>query len=84
MVQLQGTNVGPESFVSLDLVREVGFLADHYGQLPVHGPGRRLTQHEPETVALFHLFAVLDDNGGVVVYHVDIWVDEPPDPPNGL
>lgn len=65
-------------------MREVRFLGEHYDALPFHGPGRRHTQHEPETVALFHVFAALDDGGTVVVYHVDLWVDEPPEPPDGI
>ena len=84
MAQLERSTVSPESFVSLDLAREVDFLADHYDVLPAHGPGRRHTQHEPETVALFHVFATLDLDDAVVIYHVDIWVDEPPDPPADL
>lgn len=79
--QLAGSTVTPERFVAQDLVREVAFLEEHYVGLPDDGPGRRLTQHEPETVALFHVFALLDDDGIVVVYHVDVWVDEPPEPP---
>ena len=82
--QLQGSRVSPEAFVSRDLVRELDFLAEHYGTLPRHGPGRRHTQQEPESVALFHVFAVIDDDDAVVVYHVDIWIDEPPPPPDGL
>lgn len=70
-----------EQFVQLDLVRELTFLADHYDTLPmaIGAPGRRHTQHEPETVALLHLFADLRDDDVVVVYHLDIWIDEPPD-----
>ncbi len=82
VAQLAGSSITPERFVSLDLVPERSFLEHHYDELPAHGPGRRYTQHEPETVALFHIFAVLDDDGAVVVYHIDIWVDEPPEPPN--
>ncbi len=82
--QLAGSAVTSESFVTQDLVREVGFLEEHYDVLPISGPGRRHTQHEPETVALFHVFAALDDAGTVVVYHIDIWVAEPPEPPSGL
>ena len=67
-----------------DLVRELEFLSENYESLPRHGPGRRHTQQEPATVALFHVFAVLDDDGAVVVYHVDIWVDEPELPPEGF
>lgn len=76
--QLRGSPVAPEIFVGRDLVRELEFLVDHYDTLPLHGPGRRYTQQEPATVALFHLFAVLADDGAVVVYHIDIWLHEPP------
>ncbi len=79
--QLDGSPVPPERFVAEDLVRELHFLAENYGTLPYHGPGRRHTQQEPSTVALFHVFAVTDDDGDVVVYHVDIWVNEPELPP---
>ena len=78
--QLAGSTVRPEQFVAQDLVREVAFLEENYDLLPISGPGRRHTQQEPETVALFHVFAALDDADTVVVYHVDIWVDEPPEP----
>lgn len=80
--QLDGSRVSPEVFVVHDLVRELEFLSEHYETLPPHGPGRRHTQQEPATVALFHVFAVLDDDGAVVVYHVDIWIDEPERPPD--
>lgn len=66
--QLEGSSVSPESFVASDLAREVRFLADHFAELPVHGPGVRHTQHEPEIVALFHMFAALGSDGSVVVY----------------
>lgn len=82
--QSAGLAVTPERFVADDLAREVGFLEEHYDGLPVDGPGRRHTQHEPESVALFHVFAALDDDGDVVVYHVDVWVDEPREPPDGF
>ncbi|MEM7325494.1 MAG: hypothetical protein AAF531_20575 [Actinomycetota bacterium] len=84
VAQLIHSSVSPERFVALDLVRERLFLETRYDDLPAHGPGRRHTQHEPATVALFHVFAVLDDDGAVVVYHIDIWVDEPPEPPEDL
>lgn len=82
--QLAGSSVSAQSFVALDLVREVEFLAEFYDSLPRHGPGRRHTQQEPSTVALFHIFAALDDAGAVVVYHVDIWLEEPGTPPEGF
>jgi len=59
VAQLEGSAVGPEVFVSLDLARGIDYLADHYDALPANGPGRRHTQHEPETVAPFHVFATL-------------------------
>ncbi len=47
-----------------------------------HGPARRLTVHG-RTVAGFHLFGVDDTedprNGAIVIYYIDIWVDEFPD-----
>ncbi len=47
-----------------------------------HGPGRRLTV-EGVTVAGFHLFVVPDDvdprDGALVVFAIDIWLDEFPE-----
>lgn len=47
-----------------------------------HGPARRLTIHG-RTVAGFHLFGVEDTEdpreGAIVIYYIDIWVDEFPD-----
>jgi len=38
VAQLDGSVVGPEGFVRLDLAREVDLLADHYDTLPIRGP----------------------------------------------
>ena len=47
-----------------------------------HGPARRLTIYG-RTVAGFHLFGVDDTEdpreGAIVIYYIDIWVDEFPD-----
>ena len=68
-----------EPFATQDLSRGLRILAQSYDELPAHGPGRRYTDQLSKSVAFFHLFATLDDDETVVVYHVDIWLNEPPD-----
>jgi len=76
--QLRGTDVDPVYFITVDLNRELRFVSEHYESLPTSGLGRRHTQQEPESVTLFHLFAAEATDGIVSVYHIDIWIDEPP------
>lgn len=80
--QLDGSPFTADEFVSKDLVRELHFLAEFYDSLPLHGSGRRHTQQEQATVAFFHIFAALNDDGVVIVYHVDIWDDDSKSPPD--
>lgn len=48
-----------------------------------HGPGRRITVEGARTVAGFHMFATEDPldprEGAIVIYLIDIWLDEFPD-----
>ncbi len=76
--QLHHTGIDPVDFIEVDLNRELRFVSEHYESLPASGPGRRHTQQEPEFVNLLHLFAAEVSDGTISVYHIDIWVDEPP------
>lgn len=73
-----------EPLATEDLIRGLLVLAESYDELPHHGPGRRYTDREAKSVAFFHLFTTLDDERTVVVYHVDLWVNEPPERPDDL
>lgn len=68
-----------EPFTTQDLIRGLRILAESYDELPRHGPGPRYTDRSSKSVAFFHLFATLDDHETVVIYHVDVWVNEPPE-----
>lgn len=64
-------------FARADLLDALDRLADGWHRLPEFGPGRRLTL-DGVTVAGFHIFADLDDEGTIVVYAIDIWPDRWP------
>ncbi len=70
--------IGARRFARQDLQGALDRLADSWNWLPEFGPGRRLTL-DGSTVAGFHLFADLDDEGTIVVYAIDIWPDAWPD-----
>lgn len=69
--------VGALRFARGDLLDALDRLASSWDWLPEFGPGRRLTV-DGVSVAGFHLFADLDDEGTIVVYAIDIWPDRWP------